>query len=93
MTAPKRRWFLWSLVVVAFAASFGGGWIAGRVHLRHEQEEMWLREAEQEDDPFAEAHKPPAKDLSKDYLKVPEAMDYQGQTRLPSTEPSGLWNP
>lgn len=92
MTAPKRRWVLWSLAAITVPASFVGGWIAGRVSLRHEQAETWLKEAKE--DPFAnttvETHKPLAKDLSKDYLKFPLELDYQGETRPPSTESTGF---
>lgn len=67
MTAHNRRWFLWSLAAITVGASFCGGWIAGRVSLRQEEEMLWLKEAKEED-PFADTNKPLGKDLIKDYL-------------------------
>jgi len=82
--ATNRRWLL--LLIAAAALSFAGGWLAGRAHLRHEQEAEWAAE---EENPFAEpaseTSKPTGRDLSKDYLKFPPEQDSQFPPALPGS--------
>lgn len=53
---------------------------------------MWSQQDEQA--PFGDAtaatRDPMRKNFSKDYLRFPEEQDFQRETRLPSTEPTGF---